>query len=53
MGIGDLEKVLGDDFPLVTPFIKKGEGSPSLVPEDDARPSIDPEAEAKKVFDVS
>lgn len=50
-GIGELEKVLKKDFDLVAgPFIKKGTGSPSLVPESDNRPAINPEGQAAKDF---
>lgn len=50
-GIGELEKALKKDFDVVAaPFIKKGSGSPSLVPEDDNRPAIDPEGQAAADF---
>jgi hypothetical protein len=50
-GIGELEKVLGSDFDIaVGPFLEKTQGSPSLVPEDDRRPSIQPNSEAAKAF---
>lgn len=39
-----LEEILGN-------LIVKGQGSESLVPEDDPRPAINPELEARKVFD--
>lgn len=49
--IGDLEKLLRRSFnPVLGPFIKKGEGSPSLVPETDPRPPVNPDSEAKKEF---
>jgi hypothetical protein len=38
-----LPEVLGD-------LLKKGEGKPALVPEDDPRPAIDPESDAAKDF---
>lgn len=52
--LGDLEKLLGpeklkellEDPGIVT----KGDGKPSLVPEDDRRPAIEPNQEASKVF---
>ena len=51
-GIGELEKVLKKDFNLVAaPFIKKGTGSPSLVPENDPREAINPEGQAAKDFE--
>ena len=50
-GIGELEKVLKKDFDLVAgPFVKKGTGSPSLVPESDKREAINPEAQAAEDF---
>lgn len=50
-GIGDLEKKLKGDFDIVAaPYITKGTGSPSLVPEDDSRPAIDPEGQAAEDF---
>lgn len=50
-GIGDLEKLLKKDFEIaVGPFVKKGTGSPSLVPESDAREAINPEGQAAKDF---
>lgn len=50
-GIGDLEKVLKKDFETIAaPFIKKGTGSPSLVPESDKREAINPEGQAAKDF---
>lgn len=51
-GIGELEKLLGkEEFNRVlVPYVKKGEGSLSLVPEDDPRPSADPNEDAKKEF---
>jgi hypothetical protein len=50
-GIGELEKLLKKDFDIyLGPFIDKSSGSPSLVTEDDKRPSINPNAEAAKEF---
>jgi hypothetical protein len=51
-GIGDLEKLLGKPKfeGLLGDYVVKGTGSPSLAPEDDARPSINPNDEAKKEF---
>lgn len=50
-GIGELEKLLKGDFDIVAaPFIKKGDGSPSLVPEDDKREAINPEGRAAEDF---
>lgn len=50
-GIGELEKLLKRSFDMVAgPFVKKGEGSPSLVPESDRRESINPEARAAEDF---
>ena len=50
-GIGDLETLLKKDFDVaVAPFIKKGSGSPSLVPESDKRVAINPEAQAVEDF---
>lgn len=51
-GIGDLEKLLGKtEFESVLgPYVAKGTGKPSLAPEDDSRPSIDPNDEAQKEF---
>lgn len=50
-GIGELEKLLKDDFPIVAaPFIKKGDGSPSLVKESDKREAINPEGRAAADF---
>lgn len=51
VGIGALEKMLKGDFDIaVGPFVKKGEGSPSLVPESDKRKAIDPEGQAASDF---
>ena len=51
-GIGELEKLLGGDFEIaVGPFVSKSDGSPSLVTEDDRRPSIQPNPEAAKDFE--
>jgi hypothetical protein len=51
-GIGELEKLLGKtEFERVlAPYVSKGTGSPSLAPEDDDRPSINPNDEAQKEF---
>lgn len=50
-GIGALEKVLKGDFDLVAgPYVTKSDGSPSLVPESDKRPAINPEAQAAADF---
>lgn len=50
-GIGELEKLLKGDFPIVAaPFVKKSEGKPSLVPESDGREAIDPEGQAAVDF---
>lgn len=51
-GIGELETLMGKDGFADTfrDFIVKSEGAPSLVPESDKRPSIDPYAEAAKDF---
>lgn len=51
-GIGELEKFLGKiEFArIVGPYVKKGDGSPSLVPEDDRRSPIDPNQQAVEEF---
>jgi RecB family exonuclease len=50
-GIGELEKVLKEHFDRVAaPFITKGTGSPSLVPESDKREAINPEGQAAHDF---
>lgn len=50
-GIGELEKLLKKDFPIVAaPFIKKGDGSPSLVKDIDKRESVNPEGRAAADF---
>jgi hypothetical protein len=50
-GIGELEKLLKQDFNIaVGPFVQKGPGSPSLVPESDRRAAINPEAGAAEDF---
>lgn len=50
-GIGELEKSLKGDFEIVAaPFITKGTGSPSLVPESDKREAINPESQAAEDF---
>lgn len=49
--IGDLEKILKKDFEVVAgPFVAKGPGSPSLVPESDPRDAVDPESQAAADF---
>ncbi len=46
-GIGELEKLLRRGFDdVLGPYVKKGEGSPSLVRDDDKRPSTNPTASA-------
>jgi len=51
--LGDLEKLLRRSFDTVLgPFVVKGTGSPSLVPETDSRPSITPNQEAARAFRV-
>ena len=50
-GIGELEKLLGDEFSTVLgDYIVKNEGRPSLAKESDRRPSISPDTEAQKEF---
>lgn len=50
-GIGELEKLLKRSFDdVVGSYVKKGDGSPSLVPESDKREAIDPEGQAAKDF---
>lgn len=51
-GIGDLEKLLGKPKfeEVLGPYVVKGTGSPSLAPDTDSRPSINPNDEAKKEF---
>lgn len=50
-GIGDLEKLLKNSFDdVVGPFVKKGDGSPSVVPESDKRDAINPEGQAAADF---
>jgi hypothetical protein len=50
-GIGELEKLLKRDFDIaVGPFVTKGPGSPSLVPESDSRQAVNPEAQAAEEF---
>lgn len=51
-GIGELEKLLGKaQFATVLdPYVVKGEGSLSLVPEDDPRSAADPNTDAAKDF---
>lgn len=49
--LGDLEKLLRRSFDTVLgPFVVRGPGSPSLVPEEDKRPSITPNQEAQREF---
>jgi hypothetical protein len=50
-GIGELEKLLKGDFPIaVGPFVVKSDGSPSLVPESDRRPAVNPDGQAQLDF---
>lgn len=53
-GIGDLEKLLKKEkFKTLledTGLVRKGEGRPSIVPESDNRPDINPTSEAVKDF---
>lgn len=52
-GIGELETLLKKDFKLLledTGLVRKGDGRPSLVPEDDKRPAANPNAQAQKEF---
>lgn len=50
-GIGELEKLLKEHFDRVAaPYIQKGAGSPSLVPESDKREAIDPDGQAAHDF---
>jgi hypothetical protein len=52
-GIGELEKTLKKDFDVVAaPYITKGTGSPSLVPESDKRDAINPEGQAAVDFET-
>lgn len=51
--LGELEKVVRSTASLeeiLGPLLTRTEGRPSLVPEDDRRPAIDPNSEAKKEF---
>lgn len=48
--LGDLEKLLRRGMTVLDPYIKKGEGKPSLVPESDPRNAIDPEGQAALDF---
>lgn len=51
VGIGELEKLLGKElWGLADPYVRKGEGKPSLVLESDKRSAASPEAEAAKDF---
>lgn len=52
-GIGELEKLLGKDefVRTMAPFVEKGKGRPSLAPDTDRRPAIEPNTEAKKEFE--
>lgn len=51
--LGDLEKLLRRSFDTVLgPFVVKGKGSPSLVPETDSRPSVTPNQEAVREFRI-
>jgi hypothetical protein len=51
-GIGELEKLLGvkEFAALMEPYVKKGDGRPSLASEDDPRPAVAPNTEAIKEF---
>lgn len=51
-GIGELEKLLGKKVfaATMTPFVSKSDGTISLVPDSDERPSATPSTEAAKVF---
>ena len=54
LGIGALEKLVGKEpfrTALEEPgYVAKGQGSPTIVPETDPRPPIDPHAEAARDF---
>lgn len=51
LGIGELEKLLGDKFtPLIGEYVAKSEGKPSLVKDTDKRPEIDPASDAAQDF---
>lgn len=51
VGFGKLEQLLGDDFDtLLSGFITKSAGKPSLVKEADRRKSITPNTEAQREF---
>lgn len=53
-GVGDLEKLVGKDKfeeVLMEPgYVRKGDGSPSLVPVDDKREAVGPETSAQEDF---
>lgn len=53
-GIGELEKLLGEEqFRALledTGLVRKSEGKPALVSEEDKRPAINPNAEAQRIF---
>lgn len=50
-GIGELEKLLKKSFSdVLGDFVKKGEGKPSLAPDDDPRGTVDPDGQAAKDF---
>lgn len=53
-GLGDLEKLMGAKAfaDYMAPFLHKPPGQPSLAPEDDKRPAIEPNTEAVKAFTV-
>lgn len=53
-GLGDLEKLMGAKAfaEFMAPFLHKPPGQPSLAPEDDSRPAIEPNTEAVKAFTV-
>lgn len=51
-GIGELEKLLGKKVfaSTMSPFVSKSDGTASLVPDSDDRPSISPHTEAASIF---
>lgn len=53
-GIGELEKLLGKQQfgQIMSPYVSKSAGSPSLVKDSDKRASIEPNSEAAKEFSV-
>lgn len=51
-GIGDLEKLLGrKGFHVLDPFVRKTDGKPSLVPDDDPRQATNSLEAARKDFE--